>query len=70
MSTTEQFQALTEKLAPLEAQLKAQSGAEAAGPSGTAPGQITVKIPRERTLRKFMGSRDDHLIEDWILDAD
>ena len=70
MSTAEQLQALTEKLAALEAQLKAQPGTEAAGPSGTAPGQITVKVPRERKLCKFVGSRDDHLIEDWILDAD
>ena len=70
MSTTEQLQALTERLAALEAQLKAQSGAETACPSGPAPGQITVKVPRERKLHKFVGRRDDHLIEDWILDAD
>ena len=26
-------------------------------------------MPRERKLRKFTGVRDDHLIEDWILDT-
>ena len=45
MSTSEQLQALTEKLAALEAQLQVHSGAEAGGSSGAVPGQITVKVP-------------------------
>ena len=44
-------------------------GFTAAGGSGSSPGEVTVKVPRERKLRKFTGVRDDHLIEDWILDT-
>ena len=60
--------ALSTKLAALEAQLQGQAGASA--PSAVSPSQITVKVPRERKLRKFAGSRDDHVIEEWILDAE
>ena len=68
MSTSsEQLQALTKKLAALEAQLQVQSGALTGGSSGSVPGHITVKVPHEC---KFLGSCDDHLIEDWILDVD
>lgn len=69
MTTEEQLQTLTEKLAALEAQMQPQSGASSSS-SSASPGPITVKVPRERKLRKFAGSRDDHLIEDWILDAE
>ena len=31
-----------------------------------APGLITVKVPRERKLRKFAGGRDDGMLEEWI----
>ena len=69
MTTAEQLKTLTDKLAALEAQLNGASGPAAAGGSGSSPGEVTVKVPRERKLRKFTGVRDDHLIEDWILDA-
>ena len=68
MSTEEQLKSLGEKLAALEAQLQDQAGASA--PSTVSPSQITVKVPKERKLRKFAGSRDDHVIEEWILDAE
>jgi len=70
MTTAEQLKTLTETLAALEVQLNGDSGpSSATGGSGSSPGQVTVKVPRERKLRKFTGVRDDHLIEDWILDA-
>ena len=70
MTTAEQLKTLTEKLAALEAQLNRDSGpSPAAGGSGSSPGQVTLKVPRERKLLKFTGVIDDHLIEDWILDA-
>lgn len=69
MTTADQLKTLTDKLAALEAQLNGGSGSAAAGGSGSSPGEVTVKVPRERKLRKFTGVRDDHLIEDWILDA-
>lgn len=69
MSTSE-LQALTVKLAALEAQLQVQSGAEAGGSTGVDRLHFNVKVPQERKLRKFVGRHDDHLIEDWILDAD
>ena len=53
----------------LEAQLKGTSGSTAAAGSGSSPGKVTVKVQRHRRLRKLMGVRDDHLIEDWILDT-
>ena len=70
MTSAEQLKTLTDKLAALEAQLNgASGGTTAAGGSGSSPEEVTVKVPRERKLRKFTGVRDDHLIEDWILDA-
>jgi len=55
----------------LEQQLQGWTGASAsASASGASPSQITVKIPRERKLRKFEGSRDDHTTQEWILDAE
>ena len=69
MTTAEQLQALTEKLAALEAQMQPQPGTGNSC-SSASPGQITVKIPRERKLWKVAGSRNDLLIEDWILDAE
>ena len=70
MTTAEQLKTRTEKLAALEAQLNGDGGPSAAtGGSGSSPGQVTVKVPRERKLQKFTGVRDDHLIEDWILNA-
>ena len=59
MSTEEQLHALSWKLAALEAQLQ-----------GQASSQIIVKVPRGHKLWKFRGSRDDHVIEEWILDAE
>ena len=41
----------------------------AARGSGSSPGQVTVKVLKVLKLRKFLGVRDHHLIEDWILDA-
>ena len=71
MTTEDQLKELSEKLAALEQQLQGQTGAgTSAGASSSAPSQITVKVPRERKLRKFAGSRDDHALEDWILDAE
>ena len=69
MTTAEQLKTLTEKLATMEAQLNRGSGSAAAEGLGSSSGEVTVKVPRERKLRKFTGVRDDHLIEDWILDA-
>lgn len=69
MTTVEQLKTLTEKLVVLEDQLKAASGSTAAGGSGSSPGEVTVMVQGERRLRKFLRVRDDHLIEDWILDA-
>jgi len=66
MTTTEQLKTLTEKLAVLNGEGGPTS---AAGGSGSSPGQVTVKVPRECKLRNFTGVRDYHLIEDWILDA-
>ena len=58
-------------LVALEQQLQNQNGpsASASDSSSTNPGQITVKVPRERKLRKFAGSRDDGMLEEWIGDA-
>ena len=56
-------------MAALEAQLKGASGSTAAGGSGSSRGEVTVKVPRERKLRKFTGVRDDDVIEDRILDT-
>lgn len=53
----ELYQQLLQKVQALEAQ------------AGTPP-NITVKVPRERKLRKFAGSKDDKAIEDWIVDAE
>ena len=65
MTTEDQLKELSEKLAALEQQLQGQTGAgTSAGASSSAPSQITVKVPRERKLRKFAGSRDDHALED------
>lgn len=70
MITAKQLQTLTEKLAELEAQLNGVSKpTSAARGSGSSPGQVTLKVPREHKLQKFTGVRDDHLIEDWILYA-
>ena len=51
----ELYQQLLEKVQALEAQ---------AGPN------ITVKVPRERKLKKFAGSKDDKAIENWVADAE
>jgi hypothetical protein len=59
MATEEAIKALADKLKELETQL-AQS----------QPGPITVKVPRDRKLRRFTGVRDDSLLEDWIVDAE
>lgn len=58
---------LAEKLKALEAQL---AQAQTAPVPGLTTGPITVKVPRERKLRKFAGNRDDKVIEDWIVDAE
>lgn len=39
-------------------------------PQPVRPVQPLVKAPRERKLRKFAGSRDDHAIEERIVDAE
>jgi len=71
MTTEDQLKELSEKLAALEQQLQGQTGAgTSAGASNSAPSQITVKGPRERKLRRFAGRRDDHALEEWILDAE
>ena len=71
MTTKSQLKELSEKLAALELQLQGQTGASGStGASNTVPNQITVKVPRERKLRKFAGSRDDHALEEWIIDTD
>lgn len=49
MITATQLQTLTEKLAR---------------GSGSSPGQVTLKVPREHKLQKFTGVTDDYLIED------
>ena len=70
MTTAEQLKTRTEKLAALKAQLNGEGRPPlAAGGAGSCPGQVTIKVPRERRLRNFTEVRDDHLIEDWILDA-
>lgn len=69
MATEEAVQALRDKLNQLEAQLS-QVPQVGAGNTASQAGPITVKVPRERRLRKFAGSRDDHIIEDWIADAE
>lgn len=58
-------------LVALEQQLQNQNGpsASASDSSSANPGQITVKVPRERKLGKFAGSRDDGILEEWIGDA-
>lgn len=70
MTTTEQLQTVTDKLAALEAHLQSQTKVGAGGSPGNIPGQITFKVPWERKLSKFVSSHDDHLIEDWILEAE
>ena len=69
--TKAQIKELTDMLVALEQQLQNQNGpsASASDSSSTNPGQITVKVPRERKLRKFAGSRDDGMLEEWIGDA-
>ena len=62
-----QLKELQEKMAALEAKFQGQPSTAA---SSAAPSQVTVKVPRERKLRKFAGSRDDHTIEEWIVDAE
>jgi len=70
MTTVEQLETLTEKLAVLKAQLNGEGRPPlAARGSGSSPEQVTVKVPRERKLQNFTEVRDDHTIEDWILDA-
>ena len=58
-------------LVALGQQLQNQNGpsASASDSSSANPGQITVKVPRERKLGKFAGSRDDGILEEWIGDA-
>ncbi|CAH3033742.1 unnamed protein product [Porites lobata] len=58
-------------LVALEQQLQNQNGpsASASDSSSANPGQMTVKVPRERKLGKFAGSRDDRILEEWIGDA-
>ena len=58
-------------LVALEQQLQNQNGlsASASDSSSANPGQITVKVPRERKLGKFAGSSDDGILEEWIGDA-
>ena len=69
--TGAQIKELTDMLAALEQQLQNQNGpsASASDSSSTNPGQITVKVHRERKLRKFAGSRDDSMLEEWIGDT-
>ena len=69
--TEAQIKELTDKLTALEQQLQNQSGATASATvsSSATPGPITVKVPRERKLRKFAGGRDDGMLEEWIGDA-
>ena len=70
-ATESQLKELSEKLAALEQQLQGQTGGSGStGASNTVPYQITVKVPRERKLQKFAGSRDDHALEEWIIDTD
>ena len=71
MTTEAQLKQLSDKLSALEQQLQGRTGASSsAGASSAAPSQVTVKVPRERKLRKFEGSQDDHAIQEWILDAE
>ena len=51
----ELYQQLLEKVQALEAQ---------------AGHNITVKVPRERKLKKFACYKDDKAIEDWVADAE
>ena len=69
--TEAQINELTDMLAALEQQLQNQNGpsASASDSSSANPGQITVKVHRERKLRKFAGSRDDSMLEEWIGDT-
>ena len=69
--TGAQIKELTDMLAALEQQLQNQNGpsASASDSSSANPGQITVKVHRERKLRKFAGSRDDKMLEEWIRNA-
>ena len=67
MATEDQLTALRQKLEALETKLNQQ---RRGGSTGTAsPGQITVKVLRERKLRKFASGRDDGILEEWISDA-
>lgn len=71
MTTEAQLKQLSDKLSALEQQLQGRTGASSsAGASSAAPSQITVKVPRERKLRKFEGSRDDLVKEEWIPDTE
>ena len=69
--TEAQIKELTDMLVALEQQLQNQNGpsASASDSSSANPGQITVKVPRERKLGKFAGSCDDGILEEWIGDA-
>ena len=67
MSTEEQLTALKQKLQALETKRNQQT---AGGSTGTASlVRFTVRVPRERKLRKFAGGRDDGVLEEWISDA-
>lgn len=67
MSAEEQLTALKQKLEALETKLNQQT---ASGSTGSeSPQQITVKVPRERKLRRFAGGREDGVLEEWISDA-
>ena len=69
--TKAQIKELTDMLVALEQQLQNQNGpsASASDSSSANPGQITVKVLRERKLGKFAGSRDDDILEEWLGDA-
>ena len=58
-------------LVALGQQLQNQNGpsASASDSSSANPGQITMKVPRQRKLGKFACSRDDGILEEWIGDA-
>ena len=68
--TEAQIKELTDMLVALEQQLQNQNGpsVSASDSSSANPGQITVKVPRERKLGKFAGRRDDGILEEWIGD--
>ena len=55
------------KLEALESKLSQQTTGGSS--SSASPGQITVKVPRERKLTKFTGGRDDGVLEKWASDA-